>query len=200
MSRGPGRIERAVRHLLESNPSGAFTLNDFVGSCYPGINRIEKKHRVSILRALNKVCDDLWWASEFINGRYGERVYYNLLNLHSYAVGRTVAHKPGDPSPSSDRNTTLSAIEAERMLLAQHLGSQWRSPRDESRLVRTDGPYPLAVEMWRARRAGNSERSEALKTAFHNAVHVSVYRPKVIIGEIHPDFLRDCVTAITIAA
>ncbi|WP_157788425.1 hypothetical protein ACE102_22700 [Bradyrhizobium sp. vgs-9] len=38
-----------------------------------------------------------------------------------------------------------------------------------------------------------------MQTAFHNAVHVSVFKPKEIVGDIHPDFLCDCV-AVSVAA
>ncbi|MBR0760768.1 hypothetical protein [Bradyrhizobium japonicum] len=199
MSRGPGRVERAICGLLESNPAGAFVVNDFAKVCFPGINRIEKKHRVSILRAANKVCNKLWWASESIGGQYGNCVFYNLLNLHSYAVGRVASHESGDWSAERNRCEVLDPSESERMLLGTDIQTRWRSARDESRLVRTDGPYPLAVEMWRARRGGDSARAEAMQTAFHNAVHVSVFKPKEIVGDIHPDFLCDCV-AVSVAA
>ncbi|MFK4498925.1 hypothetical protein ABIF86_003216 [Bradyrhizobium japonicum] len=166
MSRGPGRVERAICGLLESNPAGAFVVNDFAKVCFPGINRIEKKHRVSILRAANKVCNKLWWASESIGGQYGNCVFYNLLNLHSYAVGRVASHESGDWSAERNRCEVLDPSESERMLLGTDIQTRWRSARDESRLVRTDGPYPLAVEMWRARRGVTARGLKPCKPHF----------------------------------
>jgi hypothetical protein len=78
MSRGPGRIERAIRALFDEHPDEAFTVDDLCLACYPGLRRasqpwvpgeppprwIERKHRVAVWRAAHNVLkDDPDWAT-----------------------------------------------------------------------------------------------------------------------------------------
>ena len=89
MSRGPGRIERAIRQLMTDEPTGAWTVEDLCERVYTGTNRVEKKHRVSVLRVLRRVVlDDVdWdlWTSETIGGPV---VLVNRTNVESYALAR----------------------------------------------------------------------------------------------------------------
>jgi hypothetical protein len=71
MSRGPGRIERAIRQLLDQHPDEAFTTDDLCVACYPWLaadvvvdrayfdrteaGGIEHKHRVAVLRTLDRM-------------------------------------------------------------------------------------------------------------------------------------------------
>jgi hypothetical protein len=55
MSKGPGRIERAIAAALDAEPDGAFTTDDLCDRVYRGVNRIEKKHRVAELRAASNL-------------------------------------------------------------------------------------------------------------------------------------------------
>jgi hypothetical protein len=61
MSRGPGRIERAIEETFTANPSETFTVDELVATAYPGTDEIEKKHRVAVIRAADKVAARLWW-------------------------------------------------------------------------------------------------------------------------------------------
>jgi hypothetical protein len=87
MSRGPGRIERAIAAILDGEADNAFTTEDLCDRVYPGVNRVEKKHRVAVLRAANKLvkrrdntgcmrCENLG----------GTRVYFNIDNVMSHAM------------------------------------------------------------------------------------------------------------------
>jgi hypothetical protein len=91
MSRGPGRIERAIRELLDAHPDLAFVTDDLVRHCYPGIPAIERKHQVSVLRAAHKVItgDRDWYATR-IDGQGRGWVFVNAGNLQSYALGRLI--------------------------------------------------------------------------------------------------------------
>jgi hypothetical protein len=53
MSRGPGKIERAIERVLQTDRS--YSVEELALLAYPGINRIEKKHRVAVLRALENI-------------------------------------------------------------------------------------------------------------------------------------------------
>jgi hypothetical protein len=55
MCKGPGRIERAIAAALDAEPDGAFTTDDLCDRVYRGVNRIEKKHRVAVLRAASNL-------------------------------------------------------------------------------------------------------------------------------------------------
>lgn len=58
MSKGPGRIERAIRELFAASPDRAFLTPDLVKHCFASVDRIERKHEVSVLRATRKIIDD----------------------------------------------------------------------------------------------------------------------------------------------
>ena len=62
MTIGPGRIERAIAATFFAQPSMTFTVEELVVIAYPGLNRIEKKHRVAVRRAANKVAVREWWG------------------------------------------------------------------------------------------------------------------------------------------
>lgn len=51
MSKGPGRVQRAISTLIEGDPDGAWTTADICRVVYPG-DEIDKKHRVAVLYAL----------------------------------------------------------------------------------------------------------------------------------------------------
>jgi len=42
MSKGPGRVSRAIGTALEGEPDNAFTIEDLSDRVYRGINRVEK--------------------------------------------------------------------------------------------------------------------------------------------------------------
>jgi hypothetical protein len=51
MSRGPGRLERAIRALFDANPDLAFVTDELCEHCYPDARPIQRKHQVAVLRA-----------------------------------------------------------------------------------------------------------------------------------------------------
>ncbi len=93
MSRGPGRIERAIHDLFDQHPEGAWTTEDLCRVIYPTANRTEKKHRVAVLRAMKKIagktdalCRDwICWQAE-TTGR--SLVLFNHANVKSYSLAR----------------------------------------------------------------------------------------------------------------
>lgn len=63
MSRGPGRIERAVGAAFEANPSRTFTVAELAAVAYPDAPAIEKRHRVAVIRAADRVSWRLDWTA-----------------------------------------------------------------------------------------------------------------------------------------
>lgn len=55
MSRGPGRIERAIKAAFDAEPTRVFTTEYLCAHIYVGATKIEKKHRVSLIRAAKRV-------------------------------------------------------------------------------------------------------------------------------------------------
>jgi hypothetical protein len=51
MSRGLGRVGRAIKAVFEAAPDDAFTVEELCRLIYPGISQVEKKHRVAVIRA-----------------------------------------------------------------------------------------------------------------------------------------------------
>lgn len=87
MSRGPGKIERALLALFAANPSAAFTVEELAEVIYRGINRIEKKHRVAIIRAARKAASSAGWRTWTSESPGSRLVYLNPLDFRSYATG-----------------------------------------------------------------------------------------------------------------
>jgi hypothetical protein len=110
MSRGPGRIERAIRELLDAHPDLAFVTDDLVEHCYPGVAPIERKHQVSVLRAAwNVISRDSDWGALRSNGRGGGWVVFNRSNLQSYGLGRMTASRGAQLRVTRrDRNSLYS--------------------------------------------------------------------------------------------
>ena len=49
-----GRLERAIRETLAAHPDETFPTDELAERCYPDARRIERKHRVAVLRAVAK--------------------------------------------------------------------------------------------------------------------------------------------------
>lgn len=117
MSRGPGRIERAIASAFAAEPDNAFTIGDLCIRVYPEIARgfalPEKKHRVAVLRAAKKVAaqhpNGELWESET---RGGELTFFHRYNVMSYAMarlksGRFGSRYHGPRPPHYDDETRL---------------------------------------------------------------------------------------------
>jgi hypothetical protein len=88
MSRGPGKIQRAIEAVFEAEPDNAFLLSELCERVYTGRNRVEKKHRVAVARAAKKLPGLKWMMREALGG---ELVFYDPLNVMSYAMARLKA-------------------------------------------------------------------------------------------------------------
>jgi hypothetical protein len=91
MSRGPGKIERAIEAVFAAEPDDAFTTADLCDWVYPALNRVEKKHRVAVIRAAMNVCGRTGWGCYRTESLGGTLVFYNPFDVMSYAIGRTKA-------------------------------------------------------------------------------------------------------------
>jgi hypothetical protein len=62
MSRGPGNVERKIAKIFASNPDKWFAAGTLCEMIWPGANRIEHKHRVSVIRAASKIAEKTKWT------------------------------------------------------------------------------------------------------------------------------------------
>jgi hypothetical protein len=85
MSKGPGYLQRAIMAAFEAEPNNAFLLSELCQRTYPRIKSIKKKHRVAVARAAKaiKALDSM--KRETLGG---ELVFYDPLNVMSYAMAR----------------------------------------------------------------------------------------------------------------
>jgi hypothetical protein len=179
MSKGPGRIERAIAAILDAEPDNAFTTEDLCERVYSGVNRVEKKHRVAVLRAANRLvkrrdntgyqrCDNL--------GR--THVYFNIDNVMSYGMARLKADSFNHYRSNDDRYFTPSAFLRRHMGFKKGYQYQWhRSSEAELRAELAEGgkehknvvPGGVwwkhtqhAIAEMKARRVGDTKRLEEI--------------------------------------
>ncbi|MBV8916414.1 MAG: hypothetical protein JOZ05_25675 [Acetobacteraceae bacterium] len=89
MSRGPGRIERAIRALFDAHPDEAFTTDDLCVASYPGLDhrKSRRKHQVAALRAANKViATDPDWQSRPSPTHRNKVVFCNRASVPSMVM------------------------------------------------------------------------------------------------------------------
>ena len=93
MSRGMGRIQTCILAALAAEPDNALTVEDLCDLLYPGANRIEKKHRVSVIRALRSIAQHDEASVRLMSGSGKGRtlIAYDPFNLNSYAMARSKA-------------------------------------------------------------------------------------------------------------
>ena len=152
MSKGPGRVEQAIRELFSANPREAFTSGDLVAAVFPGIQEIHKKHQVSILRAARRmIASDLNWRMSRAETRGGPSIFYNagdewsyglhrLLCMHTRVIEGRIEFRPKDEL---------------RKLLDTDRYRDLRSP--------PNGAWYREVEIHRAHRDGERERAARLE-------------------------------------
>jgi hypothetical protein len=85
MSRGPGRIQRAILALIESDAHGAWLVSDICKREYAETGRVEKKHQVAVNRALSNMALPEPWEVRYSGSRGNMRVLYNTRDAESRA-------------------------------------------------------------------------------------------------------------------
>ncbi len=158
MSRGPGKIERAIEAVFAAEPDDAFTTADLCDRVYPSLNRVEKKHRVAVIRAAKKVFGRTGWDCYRTEALGGTLVFYNPFDVMSYAIGRTKADMF-----TNYRNNDRRIVDHWRTT-AEGIRGTFEPGGEEHRLIVEGGPWWRHVQLNIAARDGDtSERAQALK-------------------------------------
>ena len=85
MSRGPGRIQRAIHVLIASDGHGAWLVSDICKHVYPESDGVEKKHQVAVNRALTSMLLPEFWEAQYSGARGNMRVLHNTCDPESAA-------------------------------------------------------------------------------------------------------------------
>ena len=150
MRQGSGRIEAAVAAVFEKYPERSFTTDELATLVYQ-TKRVEKKHRVAMLRASHHVCARLGWHAYYIAAPGHMLLFVNHLGEQSYLRGRTRAHCPHWSAEQIAKNiSNPNAHWAERY-------QEWR--REHEIAVLEKVRHPRAREL---RRALEQERQQKL--------------------------------------
>jgi hypothetical protein len=158
MSKGPGRIERALADIFDRERDNAFTLEDLAERVWPGLTQLSKKHRVSLARAAR----NLGRRRPEIQGFHGENlgnalVFFRHDELLSYAMARLKADRF-----RGYRNKDRRALD-------------WRTTKNDNtlrrrlddelyrKLIGPSGAWRRDVDMFLAERDGDHGRLARLK-------------------------------------
>jgi hypothetical protein len=172
MSKGPGKIERAILAAVDAEPDNAFTVGDLCARAYPRINRIEKRHRVAVLRAMKNVVARSGGALDWWNDGSGTIALFNRYRVLSYAMARLKAdwvHHYGWSDGRVNRGYIDTQADLEAMLAPGGKKHKLVAGGDDPR---TCGAWRRHVLHWIAMRDGDEqtsavceEISEAIKSA-----------------------------------
>ena len=149
MSRGPGRIERAIRALFDAHPDEAFTTDDICVECYPALRECatERKHRVAVVRAAEKIiATDPDWRSTWSWERGNMLVFRNMASAPSVAMARVLRFYPSSPrqfvvektrermTPSETNKHGKEELDKIRREVSEHVALRDADPVERERL------------------------------------------------------------------
>lgn len=156
MSRGPGRIERAILACLEADPDNAFTTRELVRRVYGADDA--KRHRVAILRAGRRLTERHWWFDYLRgDGLGGELVFFDWRRVKSYGMARLKADLVNKYA-SRDPRTPPHWIETEADLRAT-----MEPGGKHHHLVAPGGSWARHCEYEWAKASGDADRAAELK-------------------------------------
>jgi hypothetical protein len=181
MSRGPGRIERAIEAVFDTERDNAFTLEELCERVYADANQIERKHHISVARAAR----NLERRRPEFQHYYGENlgnplVFFRHDEVMSYAMARLKADRSsGYQSNDWRRQPDNNRDEAD---LRSWLGDGG----SHRALVEPGGAWWTQVRIFLAERAGDLATVARLKAFSRPNLSASSRR----FGKPHPRVRR----------
>src|SRR5262245_59130288 len=112
MSKGPGRIQRAISAAFEAEPDNAFTTLELCEHAYPDDDGPgwKTKHRIAVLRAAKKILQLDHMETKALGGQL---VFYDCFNVMSYAMARLKADSFNNYGNEDLRCQSRSCTEAD---------------------------------------------------------------------------------------
>jgi hypothetical protein len=143
MSKGPGRVEQIIEAVFAAEPDNAFTIEDLCDRVYPG-EPIEKKHRVSVLRAAKQVAKRRSEIDTMTGeGLGGTLIFFDQYCVLSYAMARlkSFSYRTNDKRRSlreneDDLRAKIAPGGSDHELIVRG-GAWWRHV--EERIAKRDG-------------------------------------------------------------
>jgi hypothetical protein len=148
MSKGPGRVERAIEVVFRNNPDQTFSTDELWPFVYPGANRLEKKHRVSIIRAAKGVAERIGWRGRRQERPRGQIIWHNLTDARSYRLAQLRCDFLNNGRSIADLERRLDDPNAYQ--------SEWAG-------VQPGGIWTLHVEVHKADLAGDTALGDRLR-------------------------------------
>lgn len=105
MSRGPGRIQKTIEAAFMEHPDDIFALEELIVIAFPGLHQIEKKHRVSVIRAAKPACERTGWDMRHQNAVGSPLWYFNKRSVDSYALAVAATYTSGTGNIAQDRES-----------------------------------------------------------------------------------------------
>jgi hypothetical protein len=133
MSRGPGKVERAIESAFRGDPTRTYTIEELVQIAYPAARVIERKHLVIARLAAQRAALRCHWISilayrtrEFRGWQEGKGGWNKVLYV-SVLDEATLLHWCGGREDDEDepKDPTDALFARERKLKNRHL--RWRS-------------------------------------------------------------------------
>lgn len=149
MSKGPGRVERAIEQAFNETKGDYFTTEELFEVVYPDAFSMERKHRVAIMRAVKTVCERTGWEIMRAEIRGNAAVFIKPTDLISYATGRKKA-----------------GMEWEWSLSRQEIRDRFTPSGSDRHLIEEGGAWFRFVQMARAKRDGDEETLSRLEAEY----------------------------------
>lgn len=163
MSKGPGRVERAIGEAFTSNPDGYFSVTDLATLVYPD-RPCDRAQRVAIIRAADKVAPRIHWVWFRSDNRGGEIIYANGLSLRSYALGSIRAWLGGKGGYRWSYDDNRKLIRSPWMNNADRIADRLDNPGEREAEKAAPGvPWWLHVEYHKAIASGDTARAQEMQ-------------------------------------
>ena len=161
MSKGPGRIERALAAIFDCERDNAFAVEDLAERIYPGYPDLQgepvaKRHRVSIIRAARNLARRRQEIECVARGAWGRTalVFFRHDEVMSYAMSRLKADR-FERYRNHDPRLDWTRDEADlRRRLADERHRELVGPR---------GAWRRHVDIFLAQRDGDTEKGARLE-------------------------------------
>jgi hypothetical protein len=172
MSKGPGRVQRAISAAFAAEPDNAFLLSELCERVYPGLNRIDKKHRNAVARAAKAIPSIDYMKREVLGS---ELVFYDQFNVMSYAMARLKADHLHRYRNNDNRYFTPRGWFRDAMGFKKGYSYQWKGESEaelraliaeggkEHKLVVEGGAWWLHTELAKAKARGDRKRTAQIQ-------------------------------------
>jgi hypothetical protein len=161
MSRGYGRIERAIRGIFRPYVEQVFSSDDLVRLVFPDAPEVTKALRASVMRAAHKIAAERRWSTlrrthgnGIDAGKYNF-IFFNRRKVMSYARALHRSNRSGWYGVWDDWNDQDWAPDGRYHHLVAENGKMWE---EVEQFKREDAAGPLTPEQQAERERKEEER------------------------------------------